>query len=94
MNNKTVTTNATGTTFGVYYGGGNGGTSYVQYLSTDATVTDVTSGSYSWTQTGDITKYGNIDSYTPGSYRSGTGNKNYMANYEMEIVLFYCSCCF
>ena len=85
-NNKTVTTNATGTTFGVYYGGGNGGTSYVQYLSTDATVADVTSGSYSWTQTGDITKYGNIDSYTPGSYRSGTGNKNYMANYEMEIV--------
>ncbi len=85
-NNKTVTTNATGTTFGVYYGGGNGGTSYVQYLSTDATVTDVTSGSYSWTQIGDISKYGNIDSYTPGSYRSGTGNKNYMADYEMEIV--------
>ena len=42
---KTVTTNATGTTFGVYYGGGNGGTSYVQYDKKDVTVNDAT-GTY------------------------------------------------
>ena len=76
---KTVTTNATGTTFGVYYGGGNGGTSYVQYASTDKTVEDAT-GSYNW----DNSSWGNLTSYTPNSYRSG--GKNYMADYEMEIV--------
>jgi len=83
-NSKKVTTNATGTTFGVYYGGGNGGTSYVQYSSTDVTVPDVTAGTYSWTSTtGDN---GKLDGYTPGTYRSGDGNKNYMADYDMEIV--------
>lgn len=50
-NNKTVITNATGTTFGVYYGGGNGGTSYVQYESADNTVNDVTAG-FNWNTTG------------------------------------------
>ena len=78
-NNKTVTTNATGTTFGVYYGGGNGGTSYVQYASTDKTVEDAT-GSYDW----DSSSWGNLTSYTPNTYRSG--GKNYIADYEMEIV--------
>ena len=34
---KTVTTNATGTTFGVYFGAGNGGTNYVQYGNYDNT---------------------------------------------------------
>ena len=34
-NGKTVTTSATGTTFGVYYGAGNGGTCYSQYDRTD-----------------------------------------------------------
>lgn len=76
---KTVTTNATGTTFGVYYGGGNGGTSYVQYASTDKTVEDAT-GSYNW----DNSSWGNLTSYTPNTYRSG--GKNYIADYEMEIV--------
>jgi len=76
---KTVTTNATGTTFGVYYGGGNGGTSYVQYASTDKTVEDAT-GSYDW----DSSSWGNLTSYTPNTYRSG--GKNYIADYEMEIV--------
>ena len=76
---KTVTTNASGTTFGVYYGGGNGGTSYVQYASTDKTVEDAT-GSYDW----DSSSWGNLTSYTPNTYRSG--GKNYIADYEMEIV--------
>ncbi len=78
-NNKTVTTNATGTTFGVYYGGGNGGTSYVQYGKTDVTETNA-QNSYDWNGG----SKGNLNSYTPNTYRSG--DKNYMANYEMEIV--------
>ncbi len=74
---KTVTTNATGTTFGVYYGGGNGGTSYVQYDSSDKIVNDATVN-YNWGADG------KLNNYTPNTYRS-TG-KNYMADYEMEIV--------
>ena len=75
--NKTVTTNAIGTTFGVYYGGGNGGTSYVQYDKKDNTVNDAT-GTFNWGTTG------GLNGYTPNIYRSG--DKNYMADYEMEIV--------
>ena len=82
-NNKTVTTNATGTTFGVYYGGGNGGTSYVQYDSRDNTVNDATVD-YNWNATG--TGGGGLNGYTPNTYRDGDGNHNYMADYEMEIV--------
>ena len=78
-NNKTVTTNATGTTFGVYYGGGNGGTSYVQYDKTDV-VENNAQNSYKW----DDGSKGNLNSYSPKTYRSG--DKNYMADYEMEIV--------
>ena len=77
--NKTVTTNATGTTFGVYYGGGNGGTSYVQYASTDVVETSA-QNSYKWDDGGK----GNLNSYSPNTYRST--DKNYMADYEMEIV--------
>ena len=85
---KTVTTRASGTTFGVYYGGGNGGTSYVQYSSTDVTVKDVINGSYSWyTTTGDN---GKLNSYNPGTYYKINDNDEkgigYKANYEMEIV--------
>jgi hypothetical protein len=87
-NNKTVTTNATGTTFGVYYGGGNGGTSYVQYDSSDATVNDVTDGTYSWDATANSGNpahgNGKLNNYTPRKYRNkATG---YHADYEMEIV--------
>ena len=78
-NGKTVKTQATGTTFGVYYGGGNGGTSYVQYDSRDNT-TKATG--YNWTGTG--TNQGAVNNYTPGKYRNrATG---YQADYEMEIV--------
>ena len=78
-NNKTVTTNATGTTFGVYYGGGNGGTSYVQYDKTDVTEANA-QNPYDWNGG----SKGNLNSYNPTSYRSA--GKNYMADYEMEIV--------
>ena len=75
--NKTVKTTATGTTFNVFYGGGNGGTSYMQYKKTDVTVADATAN-YDWSGSGALS------SYTAGKYRNG--NKNYMADYEMEIV--------
>ena len=75
--NKTVTTNAIGTTFGVYYGGGNGGTSYVQYDKKDVTVNDATA-TYNWGTTG------GLNGYTPNGYRND--DNNYMADYEMEIV--------
>ena len=76
---KTVTTHASGTTFGVYYGGGNGGTSYVQYASTDYTETSA-QNPYDWNSK----SKGNLNSYTPNTYRSE--GKNYVADYEMEIV--------
>ena len=73
---KTVTTHATGTTFGVYYGAGNGGTNYVQYRSTDGTYYN--NNGYDWGGTGDI------DDYTPGAYRNtATG---YQADYDMELI--------
>ena len=76
-NGKTITTNATGTTFGVYYGGGNGGTSYVQYYKTDAEQTVP----YSF----------GLGDYTPTTYANpATTSKytaeGYMADYDMEIV--------
>lgn len=79
-NSKTVTTNANNTIFGVYYGGGNGGTSYVQYFNTDATTTVAT---YDWNLT-ENDNQGHLNDYIPGSYRSD--GHNYIANYEMEIV--------
>ena len=75
-NGKTITTNATNTIFGVYYGGGNGGTSYVQYANTDGE--QPVSDSFNWNGTG------KLNDYTPGIYRNG--NSNYMADYDMEIV--------
>ena len=75
-NGKTITTNANNTIFGVYYGGGNGGTSYVQYDKFDGEQT--VSDNFNWAGTG------KLNSYTPGKYRNkATG---YMANYDMEIV--------
>ena len=69
-NSKTITTRATGTTFGVYYGGGNGGTSYVQYANYD--------------KEQNVPFSLDISGYTPGNYRNET--TGYMADYNMEIV--------
>ena len=77
---KTVTTSARGTTFGVYYGAGNGGTNYVQYDRTDYTAYN--NNGYNWAGNG--TNAGHIDSYSPGAYRDmATG---YKANYDMELI--------
>ena len=73
---KTVTTHATGTTFGVYYGAGNGGTNYVQYYSTDGTYYN--NEGFDWNGTG------HINGYTPGAYRNmATG---YQADYDLELI--------
>lgn len=75
-NDKTIITNATNTIFGVYYGGGNGGTSYVQYEKTDGEQT--VSSTFAWGTTG------KINNYNAGGYKNAT--IGYMADYDMEIV--------
>ena len=68
---KTVTTNATGTTFGVYYGAGNGGTSYMQYYRFDG----------NQFQMGQYTTYKHIE-----TINKVEGMNGYHANYELEMV--------
>ena len=77
---KTVTTNATGTTFGYYYGAGNGGTNYVQYASTDAV-----GSPYSVTQWNSTVN----NNYHPNQYRNSSATKapnSYEADYEYEQI--------
>ena len=76
--NKTVTTSATGTTFGVYYGAGNGGTNYVQYHRTDI-VADNSNG-YNWNGSNN----GQVSNYIPRKYRDIT--TGYQADYDMELI--------
>ena len=79
-NDKTITTHATGTTFTFYYGGGNGGTSYVQHGTQQDNTTTATG--YNWNATG--TNQGHVNEYVPRAYiNEATG---YRANYDMEIV--------
>lgn len=81
MTGKTVTTHATGTTFGVFYGGGNGGNSYYRQLQKDGDEPSVHIGtwndhSYNW------------DNYKPlVVYDDNTDaeNKGYHAEYEFEV---------
>lgn len=67
---KTVTTFATGTTFGTYYGAGNGGTSYYR----DRKVNEYGAQDYSWSTYA-------TSNFTRGSYNSSYGVQ---ANYEYE----------
>ena len=83
MTGKTVTTNATNTYFGVYYGGGNGGNSYYRELKRDGDWPSSHIGTwnkdnYDW------------DAFKPiGSndvtFDDGTENKGYHAEYEFEV---------
>ena len=79
MNNgKTVTTRATGTTFEVFYGAGNGGTCYSQYDQSDNT--SGSPNSYNW----ESASYGKLVNYTALTYRNkATG---YHAKYELEMI--------
>ncbi len=81
MTGKTVTTNATGTTFGVFYGGGNGGNSYYRQLQHDG---DKNSNHIeTWTDDG----Y-NWNGFTPLGVKDdnvNAENKGYHAEYEFEV---------
>lgn len=72
---KTVTTRAKGTTFGVYYGAGNGGTNYVQYHSTDNV-----SEPFSVNKWNDTVNY----YYHPKLYREQ--DHSYEADFEYEVI--------
>ena len=73
VSGKTVTTSATGTTFGQFFGAGNGGTNYMQYKNTDATGDPISD----WSST--ITS-----NYTPGKHRSK--DQGYAADYDIEVI--------
>lgn len=73
VSGKTVTTSATGTTFGYYYGAGNGGTNYVQYKNTDATGSPISD----WSSTIN-------PNYTPKQYRNT--DQGYHADYDYEVI--------
>lgn len=80
VSGKTVTTSATNTVFSQYFGAGNGGTTYIQYGTTD----DSTKGPYdaaTWTST---VSGGNPPNYTPRKYKSK--DEGYEAKYDMEII--------
>lgn len=85
---KTVTTRATNTHFGVYYGAGNGGTSYAQCSSTDVTYNYFDANGdiipYPWNTYSNNTG-GNLNYYVPNTYL-GDPNYAYKANYDMEII--------
>ena len=70
---KTVTTNATGSTFGVFYGAGNGGTNYAQVAQDD------NKGNTEWTTNAEW----GLDGYTKGLYDAD--NDCYLAKYEFQI---------
>ena len=80
---KTVTTNATGTTFGVFYGGGNGGTSFYRETKYDNTGSFPTESS-KWSG---FTAFNPLNQTTStAAYKnSQTENWGYHAEYEFEV---------
>ena len=79
MTGKTITTHASGTTFGVFYGGGNGGNSYYRQLQKDGD--EASTHIVTWTDKG----Y-NWNGFNPlGVKDDGTDNKGYHAEYEFEV---------
>lgn len=75
---KTVTTSATGTTFGVFYGAGNGGTCYSQFYSSDFTTNNP-----DWETVKDNEK-GGMNKYVPYTYINRS--QGYHAKYELEMI--------
>ena len=81
---KTVTTNATGTTFGVFYGGGNGGTSYYREKKRDNTGSFPTTKS-SWDGYNAFNPL-NQESTPNAAYKNDVNAKwGYHAEYEFEV---------
>ena len=79
MAGKTVTTNATGTIFGIFFGAGNGGNSYYRELIKDGdqNSSNIASwgGQYGW---------GNFNPLKT-TYDDSNVNKGYHAEYEFEV---------
>lgn len=81
MPGQTVTTHATGTTFGVFYGGGNGGNSYYRDLQFDGDKASSHIGT--WTD-----ETYNWDVFKPLKVKDddiNKANKGYHAEYEFEV---------
>ena len=76
VSGKTVTTKATGTTFGVFYGAGNGGTCYSQFYSSD-----FTTASPDWETIND-NNCGGMKKYSALTYLA----QGYHAKYELEMI--------
>lgn len=95
--NTTVTTRAEGTTFGVYYGAGNGGNSYYRQLQNDGDKNSSTIASWSDNdyKFGIFNPVNNVEGltsqYDDNSQAGQTGNdkknenKGYHAEYEFEV---------
>ncbi len=79
VSGKTVTTRATNTTFGEYYGAGNGGTNYVQFANDDKTDGPRTAAQW----------YTLLTSSGTGKYSANkyiNTAKGYHANYDYEEI--------
>ena len=92
MTGKTVTTSATGTTFGVFYGGGNGGNSYYRQLRRDGDMTSDhigtwTNENYDWNVFAPLEIYddGSEPGFDKNKRDKKTDNKGYHAEYEFEV---------
>lgn len=81
MTGKTVTTNATGTTFGVFFGGGNGGNSYYRQLQKDGDF--VSSHIGTWTD--NDFNWNLFDPLRVKDDDVDDENKGYHAEYEFEV---------
>ena len=83
---KTVTTHATGSTFGEYYGGGNGGTSYFREQKQDGDKAFPAQSANGWKDYGysGFNPLNTINGVAKTSDNSAT-NKGYHAEYEFEV---------
>ena len=93
MTGKTVTTNATNTTFGVFYGGGNGGNSYYRQLRRDGNfgtshIGTWTDQQYDWGTFSPLNTYyddGSESGFDKNNKEKKIDNKGYHAEYEFEV---------
>ncbi len=84
---KTVTTHATGSTFGEFYGGGNGGTSYYREQKKDGDAPFPTQSASGWNGYGysGFNPLNTISSVSKASDDNAKTNKGYHAEYEFEV---------
>lgn len=93
MTGKTVTTSATNTTFGVFYGGGNGGNSYYRQLRRDGNfgtshIGTWTDQDYDWNKFSPLNTYyddGSDPGFDKNNKEKKNENKGYHAEYEFEV---------